>query len=167
MEPGKTWVWSEKVVHEPIVEYLYTQMGLHLVRTTMLLANRYGSRGGFLAWTMLSVGSFAGLVANIAVAQPSLIGRIIAAWPISTGRRGSGLWRIVFLTGSSHRAGCWLSSSRAALGGAVGSSGRAWKESWGGVIARPSRDVIARGVVHRRTCCSRVWGYQVWVYQRL
>ncbi|MEV6032774.1 DUF2637 domain-containing protein [Nonomuraea sp. NPDC052116] len=48
---------------------------------SILLANRYGSRGGALAWTMLMVGSLASLGANIAVAEPSLIGRIIAAWP--------------------------------------------------------------------------------------
>ncbi|MGW4797296.1 DUF2637 domain-containing protein [Nonomuraea sp. NPDC004297] len=48
---------------------------------SILLANRYGSRGGVLAWVMLLVGSLASLGANIAVAEPSLIGRIIAAWP--------------------------------------------------------------------------------------
>lgn len=48
---------------------------------SILLANRYGSRGGLLAWTMLSVGSLASLGANIAVAEPSLTGRLIAAWP--------------------------------------------------------------------------------------
>ncbi|GHE40363.1 hypothetical protein GCM10017673_48430 [Streptosporangium violaceochromogenes] len=48
---------------------------------SILLSNRCGSRGGFLAWTMLLVGSLASLGANIAVAEPSLIGRLIAAWP--------------------------------------------------------------------------------------
>ncbi len=48
---------------------------------SILLANRYGSRGGALAWTLLVVGSLARLGANVAVAEPSLIGRIIAAWP--------------------------------------------------------------------------------------
>ncbi|MEV0624211.1 DUF2637 domain-containing protein [Nonomuraea sp. NPDC050404] len=48
---------------------------------SILLANRYGSRGGALAWIMLMIGSLASLGANIAVAEPSLIGRIIAAWP--------------------------------------------------------------------------------------
>ncbi|MDH2426447.1 DUF2637 domain-containing protein [Sphaerisporangium sp. TRM90804] len=48
---------------------------------SILLANRYGCRGGFLAWAMLLVGSLASLGANIAVAEPSVIGRIIAAWP--------------------------------------------------------------------------------------
>ncbi|MEV0168781.1 DUF2637 domain-containing protein [Nonomuraea fuscirosea] len=48
---------------------------------SILLANRHGARGGFLAWAMLLVGSLASLGANIAVAEPSLIGRLIAAWP--------------------------------------------------------------------------------------
>ncbi|MFD0882965.1 DUF2637 domain-containing protein [Streptosporangium algeriense] len=48
---------------------------------SILLANRYGSRGGALAWTLLVVGSLASLGANIAVAEPGLIGRVIAAWP--------------------------------------------------------------------------------------
>ncbi|MFC0861635.1 DUF2637 domain-containing protein [Sphaerimonospora cavernae] len=48
---------------------------------SILLANRYGSRGGLLAWSLLVVGSLASLGANVAVAEPSLIGRIIAAWP--------------------------------------------------------------------------------------
>ncbi|ETK34535.1 DUF2637 domain-containing protein [Microbispora sp. ATCC PTA-5024] len=48
---------------------------------SIFLANRNGSRGGFLAWTLLVVGSLASLGANVAVAEPSLIGRIIAAWP--------------------------------------------------------------------------------------
>ncbi|GLW98192.1 DUF2637 domain-containing protein [Microtetraspora sp. NBRC 16547] len=46
---------------------------------SILLANRCGSRGGLLAWSLLVVGSLASLGAN--VAEPSLIGRIIAAWP--------------------------------------------------------------------------------------
>jgi hypothetical protein len=48
---------------------------------SILLANRYGSRGGALAWSLLVVASLASLGANIAVAEPSVIGRIIAAWP--------------------------------------------------------------------------------------
>ncbi|MEU5859798.1 DUF2637 domain-containing protein [Nonomuraea sp. NPDC047529] len=48
---------------------------------SILMANRYGSRGGFLAWAMLLVGSLASLGANIAIAEPSLTGRVIAAWP--------------------------------------------------------------------------------------
>ncbi|WP_328708841.1 DUF2637 domain-containing protein [Microbispora hainanensis] len=48
---------------------------------SILLANHYGSRGGLLAWSLLVVGSLASLGANVAVAEPSLIGRVIAAWP--------------------------------------------------------------------------------------
>lgn len=48
---------------------------------SILLANRCGSRGGALAWTLLVVGSVASFGANVAVAEPSVIGRVIAAWP--------------------------------------------------------------------------------------
>jgi hypothetical protein len=34
-----------------------------------------------LPWALLVAGSVAGLAANVAVAEPSLIGRVIAAWP--------------------------------------------------------------------------------------
>ncbi|WP_236003345.1 DUF2637 domain-containing protein [Nonomuraea antri] len=48
---------------------------------SLLLASRSGARGGVLPWTMLVLGSLASLGANIAVAEPSLIGRVIAGWP--------------------------------------------------------------------------------------
>jgi hypothetical protein len=38
-------------------------------------------RGGFLPWALLVVGSMASFAANVAVAEPSAPGRIIAAWP--------------------------------------------------------------------------------------
>ncbi|MEQ4724310.1 DUF2637 domain-containing protein [Nonomuraea sp. B19D2] len=49
--------------------------------TSILLADQYGSRWGILAWAMLLVGSLASLGANIAVAEPGLIGCLLAAWP--------------------------------------------------------------------------------------
>ncbi|MDH2426430.1 DUF2637 domain-containing protein [Sphaerisporangium sp. TRM90804] len=48
---------------------------------SILLANRSGARSGALAWSLLIAGSLASLGANVAVADPSLIGRVIAAWP--------------------------------------------------------------------------------------
>ncbi|MEO3810800.1 DUF2637 domain-containing protein [Sphaerisporangium sp. B11E5] len=48
---------------------------------SILQANRYGARGGVLAWALLITGSLASLGANVAVAEPSVIGRVIAAWP--------------------------------------------------------------------------------------
>ncbi|KAA9376252.1 DUF2637 domain-containing protein [Microbispora cellulosiformans] len=48
---------------------------------SILLANRSGSRGGLLAWSLLVVGSLASLGANVAIAESTVIGRIIAAWP--------------------------------------------------------------------------------------
>ena len=49
--------------------------------TTLLADSRSGSRGGFLPWALLVVGSLASLAANVAVAEPTTIGRVIAAWP--------------------------------------------------------------------------------------
>jgi hypothetical protein len=37
--------------------------------------------GGALPWALLLAGSIASLAANVAVAEPDLIGRVIAAWP--------------------------------------------------------------------------------------
>ncbi len=49
--------------------------------TTLLADSRSGRNGGLLPWTLLVAGSVASLAANVAVAEPSLIGRVIAAWP--------------------------------------------------------------------------------------
>src|SRR5262249_36150404 len=49
--------------------------------TTLLADSRAGECGGKLPWALLVVGSAAGLAANVAVAQPTAAGRVIAAWP--------------------------------------------------------------------------------------
>src|ERR1017187_3716385 len=49
--------------------------------TTLLADSRSGSRGGVLPWTLLVGGSVASLAANVAVAEPTATGRVIAAWP--------------------------------------------------------------------------------------
>src|SRR5215475_609556 len=51
------------------------------VSTTLLSDSRSGSRGGVLPWALLVVGSVASLAANVAVAEPTVTGRVIAAWP--------------------------------------------------------------------------------------
>ncbi|WP_370027962.1 DUF2637 domain-containing protein [Planotetraspora sp. GP83] len=48
---------------------------------SLLMASRCGGRGGVLPWLLLVASSLASLGANVAVAEPSLIGRVIAAWP--------------------------------------------------------------------------------------
>jgi hypothetical protein len=48
---------------------------------SLLLRSRAGSFGGWLPWLLLAVGSLASLGANVAAAEPTLIGRLIAAWP--------------------------------------------------------------------------------------
>src|SRR6266700_2379858 len=49
--------------------------------TTLLSDSRSGGRGGVLPWALLAVGSVASLAANMAVAEPTVTGRVIAAWP--------------------------------------------------------------------------------------
>jgi Protein of unknown function (DUF2637) len=49
--------------------------------TTLLADSRAGERGGVLPWVLLAAGSAASLAANVAVAQPTAAGRVIAAWP--------------------------------------------------------------------------------------
>jgi hypothetical protein len=47
---------------------------------TLLADSRSGGRGGVLPWGLLAAGSVASLAANVAVAEPSAVGRVIAAW---------------------------------------------------------------------------------------
>jgi Protein of unknown function (DUF2637) len=49
--------------------------------TTLLAESRSGGRGGLLPWVLLAVGSAGSLAANVAVAEPTVTGRLIAAWP--------------------------------------------------------------------------------------
>jgi hypothetical protein len=48
--------------------------------STLLAESRSGGRGGVLPWALLVAGSAASL-ANVAVAEPTVMGRLIAAWP--------------------------------------------------------------------------------------
>ena len=49
--------------------------------TTLLADSRSGGRGGLMPWALLVAGSAASLAANVAVAEPTVTGRVIAAWP--------------------------------------------------------------------------------------
>lgn len=49
--------------------------------TTLLSESRAGRHGGALPWALLVAGSIASLAANVAMAEPTLIGRIIATCP--------------------------------------------------------------------------------------
>src|SRR6266516_1122770 len=56
--------------------------GMIFAASTALLADsRSGGRGGLLPWALLVTGSVASLAANVAVAEPTATGRVIAAWP--------------------------------------------------------------------------------------
>jgi hypothetical protein len=48
---------------------------------TMLVRRRAGARSSSLAWTALLLGLGASLAANVAAAEPTVVGRLVAAWP--------------------------------------------------------------------------------------
>jgi Protein of unknown function (DUF2637) len=48
---------------------------------TMLVRRRAGERTGVLAWVALLLGLGASLAANVAAAEPTVPGRLVAAWP--------------------------------------------------------------------------------------
>ena len=56
--------------------------GMIVAASATLLADSCSGRtGGTLPWALLVAGSVASLGANVAVAEPTLVGRVIAAWP--------------------------------------------------------------------------------------
>ncbi len=48
---------------------------------TLLADSRTGHAGGLLPWALLATGSTASLAANMTVAESTVYGRVIAAWP--------------------------------------------------------------------------------------
>jgi Protein of unknown function (DUF2637) len=48
---------------------------------TMLARQRSGRSVGWMAWTAMLAGLAASLAANVAGAEPTLVGRLVAAWP--------------------------------------------------------------------------------------
>jgi hypothetical protein len=48
---------------------------------SMLVRRRAGMPAGALAWTSLLAGIGASLAANVAAAEPTMVGRVVAAWP--------------------------------------------------------------------------------------
>lgn len=48
---------------------------------TLLADSRHGRRSGALPWTLLVIASGASLAANVASAPPTVVSRVIAAWP--------------------------------------------------------------------------------------
>ena len=87
--------------------------------TTLLADSRSGGHGGFLPWALLVVGSVASLAANVAVAEPTATGRVIAAWPSFALIAAYGLLmrqvrRNAASVGTSHqtRPGPWIARPR-------------------------------------------------------
>jgi hypothetical protein len=56
--------------------------GMIMATSTALLGDsRSSGRGGFLPWALLVAGSAASFAANVAMPEPTVTGRVIAAWP--------------------------------------------------------------------------------------
>jgi Protein of unknown function (DUF2637) len=55
--------------------------GLAVAASTMLVRRRAGQAAGALPWTALLLGLGASLAANVAAAEPTVVGRLVAAWP--------------------------------------------------------------------------------------
>jgi hypothetical protein len=51
--------------------------------TTLLADSGSGRKDGALPWALLAAGSVASLAANVAAPEPTLIGRVSAAWHCS------------------------------------------------------------------------------------
>lgn len=85
-------VLSYKHMHALVLEYGETSCTAALLPVsvdgmivaasmTLLAESLNGRRSGLLPWILLVIGSMASLAANVAVAEPSLVGRLIAARP--------------------------------------------------------------------------------------
>jgi hypothetical protein len=55
--------------------------GLTVASMTMLVRRRAGQSAGLLVWVALLLGLGASLAANVAAADPTVVARLVAAWP--------------------------------------------------------------------------------------
>lgn len=83
---------SDQHMHTPVLRHGETRWAAVLIplsvdgmvvasSMSILMASRLGRRGERLPWTLLIIGSLASLAANVVVAEPSLVGLVIVAWP--------------------------------------------------------------------------------------
>jgi hypothetical protein len=115
--------------------------GMIVAASTALLADsRSGGRGGILPWALLVAGSVASLAANVAVAEPTITGRVIAAWP-SFALIGSYelLMREVRYATESTGAEKAVARHRGLVRDACSAKSQSWVlEQRGGVVSPPS-----------------------------
>jgi hypothetical protein len=126
--------------------------------TALLTDSRSGGRGGPLPWALLVTGSVASLAANVAVAEPTATGRVIAAWP-SFALIGSYelLMRQIGSTTGSSRAGKRATRNSSVVGDAA--SARLQSS-----VSRQRR--AAPGVTESRAGGSRELQLQAWQWAR-
>jgi hypothetical protein len=118
--------------------------------TTVLADSRSGNRGGVLPWALLVIGSFASLAANVAVAEPSVTGRVIAAWPSfaligsyellmrQVRRTASGTWAPAELSKQRKEPAVMRSSALTQNGQAAGEDVR--RQAWEWAVANKGAD---------------------------
>jgi Protein of unknown function (DUF2637) len=122
--------------------------------TTLLADSRAGERSGRLPWALLVAGSAASLAANVAVAQPTAAGRVIAAWP-SFARIGA--YELLMRQGRRSAAGTSRPQlrkprsqfSRSGTGDAAVQGSRARKPRTGGSGAGPAESGAGRELQRR------------------
>jgi hypothetical protein len=138
---------------------------------SVLLASRMGRRGEWLPWTLLIVGSMASLAANVGVASPDVVSRLIAAWPSFAFVGSYHLLQGQFRIGRGIPAPRWDGSEAVLQGSRIGDGdegpsrledpGRALqRQAWEWALANRSEDGLlpAGAVIARRFNRSPRWG---------
>jgi hypothetical protein len=86
-----------------------------------------------LPWALLVAGNMASLAANVAVAEPTLIGRVIAAWPLFALTASDELFtHIGFLFPATHE-----DAETSLVAGAL--PDLVWSSCWTGMWSRVAR----------------------------
>lgn len=100
---------------------------------SVLIASRTGIGLPWLPWTLPILGSLASLAANVAVAEPTAVGRVIAAGPRSPSSAPITCFR------GSYGCVCWIRRRRFGCGCRVGACGDraclggSWRRRFAGV----------------------------------
>src|SRR5262249_11619969 len=122
--------------------------------TTLLADSRSGGSGEVLPWALLVAGSIASLSANVAVAEHTLIGQVIAAWPsfaltasyelltrqVHQGAAGEHAQRQRPSAGMDSAPGLWVTGRSQAGGGTQRGSGDLRRQAWQWALANRSED---------------------------
>ncbi|MFI7114501.1 DUF2637 domain-containing protein [Nonomuraea sp. NPDC050227] len=122
---------------------------------SLLRASRQGLRGGLLPWALLIISSLASIGANVAVAEPSVIARLIAGWP-SLALIGAYEMLMCQVRQSAGRASVHESASQRSSAGERALQRRAW--AWAKAIKDEEGRLPTGVVIARQFERSSRWG---------